>query len=750
MGLMVGLLLTLVPLAAVAQPVQVEDPIDACPDDVNPPAPFVDRADIPDVHVLNVDCAFNNDITRGYDDATFRPRLDVQRDQFASFLVRTMEAADVDLPEPQDQGFEDIDGNVHADNIDILAQTGITQGITDTRFGPELRLRRDQVASFVLRAAAFIEDVPLENLQRDDGPFEDVTQDNVHRTNINGGNALNLVLGRTDTELFPDSATKRDQMASFLIRLLAALTSEEGVVPPELRATQLELTPQTATNPAGTEHTVTAEVTDTDGGALENVDVRLEVYRDDASTDEDTFTGPEHTDEGETTADGRLSFTYTGPEFDADDQLVACVLDPGRETCMVEGGDAFEGEAEAGARVHDTARATWDDSAVDRIEIDEGDRFAVNPLGTDHTVSATVTDPDGAGVEGATIRFEVYRGETDIPAVEDDGDLDDVTFSGPVEEIQGTTDGDGRIGLTYTGPDEDAADRIVICRPVRDDCLVVDEEPDSDDTRFTGDPEVGAEPNAVATKLWDSRLQPAEYARASAIGATVDGEGSPEVTVEATDGDDERRVTGQDEAGGIPASPLADAGLLEVDALVDLDLGIARGEAKASDVDLVIDEDGLGLAPGTSVLSADVIHAQANATCPVDGDWASDEALEAASAGTYVAGLAIAGEGFDGEPEPNTVVPPEDLGPLAELVEVTLRETTVIHDGDDEIGYRVRGVVVELFGEVEIAFGDAEAEVRCAEIEPGDGETVVTGGDPVEAEADAVASAGGGAVSGLF
>ena len=738
--------LALLPAAAFSQPERVDDPEDACPDEVNPPAPFLDRAEIPEVHALNVDCAYNNDITRGFDDATFRPRLDLQRDQFAAFLVRTMEAADVDLPEPSDQGFEDIEGNVHADDINILAETGITEGITATEYGPDRQLRRDQIATFVLRTAAYIEDVPLENLQREDGPFTDVEQDNVHGTNINGANAINLALGRTETEYFPAATTKRDQMASFLIRLLAALSSEEGLLPDELRATDLELTPQTSSDAAGFDHAVTALVTDDDGDAVEDVDVRLEVYRDDASTDQNTSTGPEFDAQSATDADGEVTFTYTGPQFDADDQLVACVLDPQRDTCQVVGDGEFEGDVESGARVHDTATKTWDDPVDDVVigddgsDVRAGDDLAVNELETDHTVSAVATDADGEPVADADLRFEVYR------AVDADA------YGGPVETSTVTTDADGTAGFTYQGPDFDAEDRIVICRPVRDDCLVTDEDAATDGTQFTGDdPQIGAEPNALAGKIWGDGAdgddgQPtdptqAESASSQASGVEIAGElgdgldsafgdvfgdvpllelvtqpGTPLVEANApADGDPDRNA---DEVIGVPGEPLVDAGVIEVEAGAQLDPGEAFGHANVADV--VVFPDAVD---GEALVEAEAVTAHATATCPTPDEMDAQAALEAASDGTEVAGLEILGEQVEVEPGANVSLVVEELDAV---VRVGIRE--VEHVGGDEEGHQVRGLVVELLDAVgeeplaEIVVGEAHAAVDCTD-EPATGES---------------------------
>lgn len=338
-ALLVGLvaaLLTAPPSGADVQSQQagpVEEPHDACPDEANPPAPFSDRASIPTVHQLNVDCAYNNEVTVGFADGTFGPRDRVRRDQFASFLVRTLRAGDVALPEPTSQGFTDIAGNPHEDNINILAQTGITVGRTADRYDPRALLFRDQTATLVLRAAAYVEDASLESLQREEGPFTDVPEGNVHRVNINGARFFNLTIGRTGTTYQPTVPTRRDQMASFLVRLLASLAEDGHLIAPQERVTQIVFTTEVAANPVGTSHTATAVAVDAVGDPVRGAPVRFEVFRNDRPIVEPpTFAYLDGLRQTVVTdANGRAAITYTGPGNAADDRIAVCVPQAGVE-----------------------------------------------------------------------------------------------------------------------------------------------------------------------------------------------------------------------------------------------------------------------------------------------------------------------------------------------------------------------------------------------------------------------------------
>lgn len=197
------------------------DPADPCLGDP-PPAPFSDRASIPEVHVLNVDCAASNGITRGQAGGQFNPGGVVSRGMMASFIARTLVAGGYELPAPADQGFTDIEGSVHKDAINQLAALDITLGVTSDRYVPDEPVRRDQMASFMVRAAEFAyEDDELDGNTTMPFPFTDVPEGNVHRANIHAAEELiGVAQGRTDTLYAPEQSTTRAQMATFVIRLL--------------------------------------------------------------------------------------------------------------------------------------------------------------------------------------------------------------------------------------------------------------------------------------------------------------------------------------------------------------------------------------------------------------------------------------------------------------------------------------------------------------------------------------------------
>jgi hypothetical protein len=188
-----------------------------------PEATVEDRDLAREVHRPNVDCVLHYDIAKGTTDTTYSPTEDVTRAQMASFIARDIEAAGGTLPAAGSAGFSDIAGNTHEENIKRLAAAGIVGGKGDGRYDPAGKVTRDQMASFIVRAARFVTGEPYEASSTSN--FSDVPASNVHRENINAGFEADLFRGTTaPTEgqpgtYSPNLTVQRDQMATFLVRL---------------------------------------------------------------------------------------------------------------------------------------------------------------------------------------------------------------------------------------------------------------------------------------------------------------------------------------------------------------------------------------------------------------------------------------------------------------------------------------------------------------------------------------------------
>ncbi len=121
------------------------------------PKPTFD--DVPDsnTHAGAISAIVAADITLGFPDGTYRPGDEVTRGQMASFIARTLDAAGHILPSP-DHTFTDIGGNTHEQAIGQLAAADIVLGRTPTDYAPARTVSRDQMASYLVRAIEWAQD----------------------------------------------------------------------------------------------------------------------------------------------------------------------------------------------------------------------------------------------------------------------------------------------------------------------------------------------------------------------------------------------------------------------------------------------------------------------------------------------------------------------------------------------------------------------------------------------------------------
>ncbi|WP_052664320.1 SpoIID/LytB domain-containing protein [Nitriliruptor alkaliphilus] len=108
-------------------------------------APFID--DDGNTHEYSIVWANAAGIAQGKTATTFAPRERVTRAQMASFIYRTF-----DIPKRTDNTFDDVNGGTHAEAISSVSAAGIAKGYSARRFGPDDPVTREQMASFIARA----------------------------------------------------------------------------------------------------------------------------------------------------------------------------------------------------------------------------------------------------------------------------------------------------------------------------------------------------------------------------------------------------------------------------------------------------------------------------------------------------------------------------------------------------------------------------------------------------------------------
>lgn len=196
----------------------------ACPFEIDPSeAPF---SDVPEgnVHRQAIECLQLFGVVAGRGDGTYGPAVPVSRAQLASFVARTLEAAGLELPENAPNAFDDDNGDIHERAIDQLAALGVVAGKGGRRYAPAESVNRGQMATFLVNAYERATEVTLQ------APTDRFGDDagNVHEVAINKVATAGITAG-TGSGYAPFAVVRRDQMASFLARLLDRVQRDQAL-----------------------------------------------------------------------------------------------------------------------------------------------------------------------------------------------------------------------------------------------------------------------------------------------------------------------------------------------------------------------------------------------------------------------------------------------------------------------------------------------------------------------------------------
>jgi SpoIID/LytB domain protein len=171
-------------------------------------------------HFGDINCLAELGITAGTSPTTYEPLGLVSRWQMAIFLVRTAEVLGIELPDGADQGFTDLGGlsEEAVKAVNQLRQLDITAGVTPTTYGPNGAVPRWQMALFLIRLHRA---VGFELPSGTDHGFVDLNGlDPATITAINQLADLRVTAGTSATTFSPASDVTREQMATFLARLV--------------------------------------------------------------------------------------------------------------------------------------------------------------------------------------------------------------------------------------------------------------------------------------------------------------------------------------------------------------------------------------------------------------------------------------------------------------------------------------------------------------------------------------------------
>ncbi len=197
----------------------------ACPPGQVPPAGFADTGATS--HAAAIDCVAWWGVASGASAGSFEPRGTVSRAQMASFLARLVDATQVRLQQTPPDAFDDDEGSTHEQRINQLAAAGIIRGRAGGTYAPNDRVTRAEMATFLARTHDLIAAEPLR-------PSADRFTDDAgsaHERSIDQVSAIGIAAGTSGTRFEPGVPVRRDQMATFLARLLDLLV-DGGEIPP--------------------------------------------------------------------------------------------------------------------------------------------------------------------------------------------------------------------------------------------------------------------------------------------------------------------------------------------------------------------------------------------------------------------------------------------------------------------------------------------------------------------------------------
>lgn len=190
-----------------------------------PPNPYPDVtpavADVDAVDWMNA-----VGITNGYDDGSWKPANQLNRQQVAAFFYRLAGQPTFTPPSYSQRTFTDV-GAGHAFYLEVewLATSGITTGYSDGTFRSLTTLNRQQVATFLYRAAGATATSTAE-------PFDDVTSGHPFHREITWAFDQGLMDATSSTTFSSLQTMTRATLADAMHRLAGSEQAWEATPPP--------------------------------------------------------------------------------------------------------------------------------------------------------------------------------------------------------------------------------------------------------------------------------------------------------------------------------------------------------------------------------------------------------------------------------------------------------------------------------------------------------------------------------------
>ncbi len=203
---------------------------DACPSEAVPATAFTDT--VRSTHRGAIDCLTWWGVTDGRTATRYGATESVTRGQTAAMISRLLERTGAAAGAAPSAGFVDTRGHRFEGDIDRLADLGIIQGRSATRFDPDGSTTRAQMATIVVRT---LEQAYGLTLPTGPVPFDDVSTTATHRESIGKLVRAEVVAGTSATTYHPNRHVDRAQMASFLTRSISLLVADGRATLPTSR-----------------------------------------------------------------------------------------------------------------------------------------------------------------------------------------------------------------------------------------------------------------------------------------------------------------------------------------------------------------------------------------------------------------------------------------------------------------------------------------------------------------------------------
>ncbi len=163
----------------------------------------------------NIEKAAELGIMKGVSDSDFAPDDDLTRGMFVTILYRLEKE-----PKHTEIKFSDVNSSDwYFDAVAWAKENGITDGISDTEFGPNLKITREQMAVFMYRYAKYLKSVT--DINADIMSYEDYNDISEYAVEAMRWAAENKIMsGKSAKTLNPSDTATRAETAAVVMRFI--------------------------------------------------------------------------------------------------------------------------------------------------------------------------------------------------------------------------------------------------------------------------------------------------------------------------------------------------------------------------------------------------------------------------------------------------------------------------------------------------------------------------------------------------